>query len=61
MQNICNPIGQNSVHISDICNYNSANNNGMLNKRKMKYKKYQKKKFSIWTNLKPYMGKYWLN
>ena len=34
MQNIYNLIGWNSVHISDIFNYYSANINGMWNARK---------------------------
>ena len=34
MQNICNLIGWNSVHISDIFNCYSANINGMWNARK---------------------------
>ena len=33
MQNICNLIGWNSVHFSDIFNYYSANINGMWNKK----------------------------
>ena len=35
VQNICNLIGWNSVHISDIFNYYRANINGMWNARKL--------------------------
>ena len=35
IQNICNLIGWNRVHISDIFNCFSANTNGMWNKRKL--------------------------
>ena len=40
MQNICNLIGWNSVHISDIFNYYSENINGIWNAIKAEYTKH---------------------
>ena len=49
MQNICNLIGWNSVHIFDIFNYYRANINGMWNAKKLGE---VYKNIWIYTNLK---------